>query len=332
METNSGFNKSLVQEIESRLPKKNDQLLLLTDVLSIAKEAAYRRLRGDVPFSFTESCMLAKELEISLDSIVGAESDKHSSGFKIFAPSSGIDVVDHTNYYINLAYQKYEAACQKYEDRPISIMTAYNTIPSSLLQNYPLLFQFRAYKWGYQMHRGGSYLFESLDIEKDRMKVKELVYRLYENAEISFIFGRQIFVSFFKQILHFHELRFISDEHFLGLKEELLHLLDTLEWIATGGQSDRCEKIWLYLSHVDFENNYTYVKGENIEEAYIPVYQIHSIYSSDQYICQITKEWIESLIKYSTLISISGEKERISFFEKQRDYISGFTISKKNLP
>lgn len=326
MVINSEFNKNLVFEIENRLPKKNEQLTLLVDVLSIAKEAAYRRLRGDVPFSFTEACMLAEKLGISLDHIIGETAERQLPTFKMFTIPSEANLPDYTTYYMELIYRKYEIGYQKYKDKPVSVMAAFNTIPSPLLQSYPLLFLFRAFKWEYQMHKGSTPLFKLHDMEEGRTKLKKLMYKLYEHAEISFIFGGQIFASFFKQILHFHELRFISDEHLLGMKEELLHLLDSLESIATRGGSEQCKKIWLYLSNVDFENNYTYIQGENTEEAYIPVYQIYSIYSSDKYICQRTKEWIGSLVKYSTLISISGEKERISFFKKQRDYISSFTI------
>ncbi len=41
------------------------------DIISIGKEAVYRRLRGEVPFTFYEVSLLSQSLGISLDQIVG---------------------------------------------------------------------------------------------------------------------------------------------------------------------------------------------------------------------------------------------------------------------
>lgn len=41
------------------------------DILYIGKEATYRRLRGEVPFTLAEAAILSRKLGISLDTIIG---------------------------------------------------------------------------------------------------------------------------------------------------------------------------------------------------------------------------------------------------------------------
>ena len=54
----------------------------------------------------------------------------------------------------------------------------------------------------------------------------------------------------------------------------------------------------------------------------IRVYAINSITTQDNEMFGDFKEWIQSLKKFSTLMSESGEMQRILFFKKQREIIN----------
>ena len=68
----------------------------------MGKEAIYRRLRGEVPFTFQEAAIISKELGISLDRIAGVSFSNNAM--------FDINVVDHGNpfetYYdfLNIRY------------------------------------------------------------------------------------------------------------------------------------------------------------------------------------------------------------------------------------
>ena len=51
------------------------------------------------------------------------------------------------------------------------------------------------------------------------------------------------------------------------------------------------------------------------------IFSINSITSRDKEMCKNLKEWIQSLRKFSTMISESGEMQRIQFFKKQRELV-----------
>lgn len=71
MMTNSP-NANLIEAMKDKLPVKGKLADMLMDTLYIGKEAVYRRLRGEVPFTFQEAALVSRKLGISLDTIIGS--------------------------------------------------------------------------------------------------------------------------------------------------------------------------------------------------------------------------------------------------------------------
>lgn len=70
-----------------------------------------------------------------------------------------------------------------------------------------------------------------------------------------------------------------------------------------------------------FEATYTYIEKQDYQVSLLRVYSINSMDSQSPQICQIQRNWIQSLKRHSTLISESGEAQRIEFLQKQRTVI-----------
>ena len=69
------MKKAVVNELISTMrevtPKEGNLANILMDILCMSKEAIYRRLRGEVAFTFSEVAIIAGQLGISLDKIIG---------------------------------------------------------------------------------------------------------------------------------------------------------------------------------------------------------------------------------------------------------------------
>ena len=113
----------------------------------------------------------------------------------------------------------------------------------------------------------------------------------------------------------------ISDEDKNLLKEELLSVVDDLEELAARGKSKTGNDIKIYISNINFEATYSYLETDTIQLSLIRIYSINSITTQDSEMFRGLKEWIQSLKKFSTLISESGEMQRIQFFKQQREII-----------
>ncbi len=80
--------------------------------------------------------------------------------------------------------------------------------------------------------------------------------------------------------------------------------------------------MYIYISNISFEATYSYFEANNIQLSLIRVYAINSLTSMDKDFCDLQKEWLLSLKKFSTLISESGEMQRILFFKEQREIVN----------
>jgi hypothetical protein len=81
-------------------------------------------------------------------------------------------------------------------------------------------------------------------------------------------------------------------------------------------------EVLIYISNINFEACYSHFKSKELEFSQISLYSIDTLTSYDLLICKTHKEWIDSLKRYSTLITRSGEIERIEFFNKQKELIT----------
>ena len=61
----------LISTMREVTPKEGNLANVLMDILCMSKEAIYRRLRGEVAFTFSEVAIIASQLGISLDKIIG---------------------------------------------------------------------------------------------------------------------------------------------------------------------------------------------------------------------------------------------------------------------
>ncbi len=66
------LNSGLIESMKEKIPEGANLANLLMDILYIGKEAVYRRLRGEVPFTFTEAAVISQKLGVSLDQLIGA--------------------------------------------------------------------------------------------------------------------------------------------------------------------------------------------------------------------------------------------------------------------
>ena len=131
-----------------------------------------------------------------------------------------------------------------------------------------------------------------------------------------------IFHHLINDIQYFAGIHLITEEDKHQIKEELLQLTDELEDLASKGKTEAGNSVHIYVSHINFEATYSYLEADSVQLSLIRVYSINSITTQDCGMFLSLKEWIQSLKKFSTMISESGEMQRIQFFQQQREIIS----------
>ena len=310
-------NTNLIEAMKEKLPAKGKLADMLMDTLYIGKEAVYRRLRGEVPFTLQEAALVSRKLGISLDKIIGT-SFKSNAMFDI----NIVDYDDPFESYYNTLY-KYVSLINTMQDDPESAMgTSSNIIPQTLYLKHNLLAKFRFFKWMYQNKYIQYNNFDELEIPVKLLNIqKDNVDMTRHIHSIDYIWDSMIFQHLINDIQYFSDVHLISDEAKMQIKEELFLLTDELEELATRGKTKDGNTVRIYVSHINFEATYSYVETNSLQLSLIRVYSINSLTTLDHEIFHSLKEWIQSLKKFSTLISESGEMQRIHFFKQQREII-----------
>ncbi len=105
-------------------------------------------------------------------------------------------------------------------------------------------------------------------------------------------------------------------------REELLQIVDIMSNVVRTGTNACQADIKVYLSNVDIEPSYSYVEYDDTVVFHIwsPAGDIVS--STNPEFCLRQKEWIESLIRYTTLITQCNEIKQLRFFDTQRKLIA----------
>lgn len=312
------LNNGLIKAMREHLPEDTNLANYIMDVISIGKEAVYRRLRGEVPFTFYEVSLLSQSLGISLDQIVGTNRSEGA----VF----NLNVSDGTNYIDN-----YHEIIKRYlklftfikEDPKSVISSACNIIPYTFYSPFERLTKFRLCRWLHQnngMKMTGS-MSDLIVPEKVIESQKRLMLEIRQMPETYTILDNNLFQSFVREVKYFAGLNMLSEDDIDVMKNELHLLLDEMEQIASKGEFSNGKKSYLYLSNINFEATYSFIEKGSFQLCMYRLYAINYMDSQHPEICRAQKEWIQSLKRYSTLISQSGEIQRMIYFTKQRECV-----------
>ena len=72
------LNTMLIKAVKKQVPVDTNLAIMLMDFLCLGKEATYRRLRGEVPFTFAEAATISQKFGISLDELINTSISEHS--------------------------------------------------------------------------------------------------------------------------------------------------------------------------------------------------------------------------------------------------------------
>ena len=311
------LSNDFIGVIKAALPPKTNLSNTLMDILKIGKEAVYRRLRGEVPFTFAEAIMISEALSISLDHLSAVNADNRAL-FNMYV----LDYEDPFEAYYRTMMDFMEYCAMVKDDPSAEWYTASNTIPHAFYMDHDSLLKFMLYKWSYQQNGSVKYYGELEAPEKICAIRREYIRVTRSPASSFFIWDEMMFLALVNDLRYFYDLNLITDQEKEQLKADFLLLVDRLEELASTGMHENGNRVYFYISNINFEATYSYLCTDTFKLSILRLYAINSIYTTDGNIFEYQKHWIQSLRKYSTLISVSGERQRVLFFEKQRAFIN----------
>lgn len=314
-------NTALIQAIHAHTPQDATPASVLMDILNIGREAAYRRLRGEVRFTFGEASALSAHLRFSLDGVMGSSVGGNalfSLAFTEFQPP--LDLYD------GILEQNIRFFREIAPDPTTVFASAVNSIPAEYFLKYENLTRFKLFKSLYQHEMGDVSVptFEELQLSASlRRNALEYVQAVQTVAQSHVIFDGSGFTHWVNAIRAFRAMHLISNQSVARLKEELFELTGDFEKMAAEGEYENGNKISLYLSEVDLEASYAFIASERYKVAGIALFSLNSMHTFDPMMYEYVKRWVRNQRRFASLISGTGELPRIHHFKRQREIIGG---------
>lgn len=306
--------ENFVTAIKEKFPERGTLTNMLADLLMIEKEAVYRRLRGDVPFTIFETAAIANKLDISLDHIIGC-SLKKSRPFHM----KMVNFLHPREEDYKMLEHFLEALRHLKNDPDSEVGDALNILPQSIVLGYRNIYRFYLFKWLYQCGDATPTKYSEI-IPPDRLLMinHEIITEVRQAAHAYHVIDSMTFLYLVNDIKYFSSIYLITREEINVLKKELHIFLDDMEALAARGYWEEGKNVHFFVSSINFETSYSYVETRNCHVTMLKSFTLNDATSCDEEIFQRMKKWLQSLIRTSTLISKSGEKDRIMFFEQQR--------------
>lgn len=311
------LTEKLTQKILESIPSNIKSTDYLMDILELGRESVYRRLKGDIAFTLKEIIILATNLSFSIDELI-AEVKTDQATFGIVKKETHTSLQSFqaiTEFYYDLMYELHEAN-NKYME--ISM----NQLFIFMVTDKENLFKFLCYRWIHQFEKVPlNYFLSEVKIQDKIKSICKKTQHYTKFIDTVIIIDPNIFLNLITEIRYFYDRKLISDEELRLLRDELKSLLNEMEILVQKGVNEMGTKIDIYISSFYIENNSAYNKHGNCSSMYLGIHSGSVIYSHDRQVCSIHKDWLNSLKKYSTLISNCNEKMQADFFNQQYKYL-----------
>jgi len=309
---------NFIEEVRCRVPENEKISNVLADILLIEKEAVYRRLRREVPFTFSEIAAICTKMRISLDCII--ESLPSTSRPCQFIINEFIEP-DEVNYKMMENLLDLFSMNQVYNKNEIGMCC--NILPQCIYLGYEHITKFIFFKWKSLYSKTKETRPMSKLVFTDRMKnIQEEHHRAYRRLDhLVMIWDKNILKNLITDVNYFSTIRLVPKEEKNLLKEDIKKLIDDMEILAEKGKFDSGTKVDFYISNINFDTTAVYAENEMYNLGMIKTFTLNTVTTVDDYAYETIKSNISTVKRVSTLISESGEQQRILFFDTQRELV-----------
>ncbi|SBW02288.1 helix-turn-helix domain-containing protein [uncultured Dysgonomonas sp.] len=318
------LNQKVVSAIYESLPEKERIIPFLCDLLDLSRESAYRRVRNSIPFTFEEVAAISIKLGISADDIIGQHNNKRAF-FDLYLNGTSDPIESYGKLLQNMAdiSQKLRKANES------EMIASSSRIPFAFSMQYENIRKFRYFKWIHQTHEVpiNFYLSDLTFPSQLETLYKNYMYNYMRVNNIKFILDKNTFLPTTEEVLYYHKRKLINDNEFLAIQKELLLVVDGIEQLLQTGVNEAGSNIYIYLSALPIESNCAYLEYDGTTCARYWSYTFNPIVVFNKEACTLQKKWLESLLKYSTLITKSNEYLQAEFLNAQRKFITDMTES-----
>ncbi len=321
-EEKAGIQAQFLALIKQKLQPNISFVDEISDLLHVSRDSAYRRIRGETTLTFEEIQTLSNHFQVSVDSLL----------------NTGQGRVTFNNRAINEDTFTFEEYLKSILENLITInqfqvkelFFAAKDIPIFHYFQFRKLASFKIFFWlrtilAYQDYKDKHFTFETVDA-----KLLDLANEIWEKYIITpsvEIWSDETINITLRQVEFYFEAGVIRKDDALAVCREMETLLDHIKTQAAAGKKFFYEKresgvdgsYQLYQNEVAIADNTIFFIMDEVKITFITHNNLNILSTTDGEFCEHTHYHLQNIIKKSTLLSSTSEKERGRFFKKMGD-------------
>jgi len=306
-----------LSQIRNNLPDTISFPDELAELLSISRDSAYRRIRGETVLSLDEVKKLYDQYGLSIDAIM--------------SPDSNMVLINHQAVDFNYSLKEwFRSLLDNLElaksSKELDLIFSAKDIPVFHYFRIPELAAFKLFVWSKSVIKDPQY--EHIRYVPDLLP-REIIaeatkaWQLYSSIPSTEIWSDEVINGTLKQIEFYHECEYF--EHGDTKARLYNHLIDFIRLIkeeAAEGKKSEGGSFTLYHNEILIPDNTIFARMHNQRVVFINYNTMDSLTTHQASFCEKTESYMNNLIKNSALISATAEKERNRFFNTLEEKIA----------
>lgn len=307
------YQKTLIAIIAKHVPEGEKLVDFLAKLIHLGKEASYRRIRCEVEFTLLEIVTISKKLNINLNSLIISD-----GGEKVIFNLRLLEEQNPTDNYV----KKLEGNLTIFEGFPNKNETTYYTvnpsIPDFLSFDCPYLTKLKYLKNQFNQGAGPPLPLSHIKLSTRLIETQENYWKIVSQFKLVCILDPNLLTSIINDILFFYKLSLISEGEKIILKEELIQMLNIIDEATRTGLYKN-KGVSFYVSHITLDLSHSLIISKDLDVSIISLDYPNSLVSFDDQMCAAHLKRLQVIKKCSSLISQSGELDKIAFLNKQKE-------------
>ena len=320
MEERVNVQTRFFEELKSKLPSNLSMANVVADELDISIDSAYRRIRGESDLSLAEFDILTSKYAISTDAILSkSHSSVHFNYRSIHHENFGFE-----SYFSSLTEDI--KALEHYGLKEIIYLAL--DLPLFYYFLFPKLAAFKVFFWErnvFNFPDTNERRFSFDLISENDLELSLKMLKIYQRVPTIEIWSEETLNSTLRQLNFYNEIGlFEKKQDILEILEDVKKVIDHIQKQAEYGHKfypDEEEPIHgqknnfkIYHNEVTLSDNVVLIKLENFNVVHIGHNVLNILTTNNQKFYDDNLYFAERVMKNSTLMSVSAEKERKRFF------------------
>jgi len=307
----------LFQRIREMLPPSASLTDVVSEILHVSSDSAYRRIRNETPLVLQEAKDLCDHFHLSLDQVLSIKGN--SILFEDTRVSNQQYPYEH--YFSDLL--KLAQYINSFRQKEIILLT--KDVPLFHLFLQPMI-AFRHFFWMKSILQHPDYATKGIDLDGISPGIvsmsQELVQQYAQIPSIE-IWNTECINGLISQVEFYKEGGLFSSAAdvrtvYRSMKETILHLKDQAEYGCKfmPGENPTTKKnnLGFFYNRLLLGETTILVKTDNVKTVFLNYDVMNYMTTRDENFCNQCDETLDNLMRKSTMISQSSEKQRNIFF------------------